>query len=220
MNSARVAALSVAAFALAAVACAPHHEPVDDRPVVDPKPFDAGMDAGAIVVTETDAGDGGCGETDIFEANPAANHVPVGTPLSYATTPPVGGDHFSLWADFQNYTAPIDAGYIVHSMEHGAVVLWYRCATRDACPGLATELENLAAATVPQDPMCAPYANVRRRIIVVPEPNLPTVVAASAWRYGLGLQCVDLPKIAAFIVAHYDRATESLCAPGITPPPR
>jgi hypothetical protein len=57
-------------------------------------------------------------------------------------------------------------------------------------------------------------------MIVVPEPNLPSVVAASAWRYGLQLACVDTDTLKAFIAAHYDRATESLCAPGITPPPR
>ena len=219
----RIACLfSVFFGAMGAVAsgCAPHHEPLDDRPLVAATPFDGGVDAGPIVITETDAGDGGCSETTIFEAEPSANHVAIGSPLTYATMPPVGGDHYPLWATFQNYTAPIDPGYLVHSLEHGAVIFWYRCASRDACPGLAGELEAMAATAVDDDPLCAPYPGIRRRIIVVPEPNLPTVVAASAWRHGLNLACVDVARLKAFAGAHYDKATESLCAPGIVPPPR
>lgn len=212
--------IGIAAGTLTVAGCAPHHEPLDTRPEAPRRPYDAGPDAGGIVVSEVDGGAGGCNQATIYDPNPSANHVAPGTPLVYASMPPVGGDHYGLWADYQNYTYPIDHGYLVHSLEHGAVIFFYRCAAREACPGLASDLETLAETVIPQDPLCAPYPHVRRRIIVVPEPNLTSVVAASAWRHGLALHCVDLAALAAFTLAHYDRATESLCAPGIAPPPR
>ena len=208
------------AFVPLASACAPHHEPVDTRPRATPTPFDAGPDSGGIIVSESDAGDGGCSVTEIFDPAPSANHVPVGTALSYATMPPVGGDHYPFWANFENYAEPLDHGYLVHALEHGAVVFWYRCANREACPTLASELESLAASIVPDDPLCAPYPTVRRRMIVVPEPKLTSVVAAASWAHAIALGCVDRDRLRAFTLARYDRATESVCAPGIVPPPR
>jgi hypothetical protein len=220
MSRGRVFVTGAVAFAVLSSACAPHHEPVDTRPRANATPFDAGADAGGIVVNETDAGEGGCSVTEIFDPSPSANHVAVGTPLTYATMPPVGGDHYPFWANFENYAAPLDHGYLVHALEHGAVVFWYRCAKRDACPTLASELETLAANLVPNDPLCAPYPTVRRRMIVVPEPKLTSVVAASAWGHAIALGCVDRDRLRTFTLARYDRATESVCAPGIVPPPR
>jgi hypothetical protein len=215
------AAASIAAslVAVAGVGCAPHHEPIDDRPPARGATFDAGPDGGGLVVVETDAGEGACSATLITDPAPSANHVAIGMPLTYATMPPVGGDHYPLWADFRFYERPLDHGYLVHALEHGAVVLWYRCASREACPGLASQLEAFAA-SLPQDPLCAGVPGVLRRLIVVPEPALGAVVAASAWGHGAAWGCVDSAKLRAFVDAHYDRATESTCAPGIVPPAR
>jgi len=210
-------ATALASFALAA--CAPHHEPIDTRPAARGAVFDAGLDGGGLVVVESDAGEGGCRETVITDPAPSANHVAIGTPLTFATMPPVGGDHYPLWADFRFYERPVDLGYTVHALEHGAVVLWYRCASREACPGLAAQLEAFAS-SLPQDPLCASFPGLLRRIIVVPEPNLEAVVAASAWGHGAAWGCPEPSKLRAFVDAHYDRATESTCAPGIVPPPR
>lgn len=203
---------------LGAVAgCAPHHEPVDERSVARGAVFDAAPDGGGVVVVESDAG--GCGETVITDPAPSANHVAIGTPLIYPTMPPVGGDHYPLWAEFRTYDRPIDHGYLVHSLEHGAVIFWYRCASREACPGLASQIEAVAASLAP-DPLCAGVPGVSRRIIVVPEPALLAVVAASSWGHGGSWTCVDPGKLRGFVEAHYDRATESTCAPGIVPPAR
>jgi hypothetical protein len=219
-RAARPAAIAVSVvFAASGYGCAPRHEPIDDRPLAPIVRFDAGTDGGAIVVTETDAGADGCREVRIADPAPSSNHVAIGTPLTFATMPPVGGDHYPVWADFRFYGQPLDLGYLVHSLEHGAVVLWYRCANRDACPALASQLEAFAG-TLPDDPLCASSPTVRRRIIVVPEPALEAVVAASAWGHGASWTCVDTSKLLAFVNAHYDRATESTCAPGIEPPPR
>ncbi len=198
-------------------ACAPHHEPFDGRVAPAPRPFDGGLDAGDLVITDSDGTDGGCPERTIFLPTPSDTHVAVGTPLAYETMPPVGGDHYPMWAAFRSYEQPLDPGYLVHALEHGAVVLWYRCTSRDACPGLASELESFVA-SLPDDPLCAGmFGGARRRMIVVPEPNLLTVVAASSWGHGWASDCVDTSRLRAFVDAHYDRATESTCAPGIVP---
>src|SRR3989344_3250700 len=55
-----------------------------------------------------------------------ANHVPDDTELGHGSNPPTGGPHY---VDSQNagiYNEPIADGYLIHSMEHGAVILWYK----------------------------------------------------------------------------------------------
>ena len=42
-------------------------------------------------------------------------------------SPPVFGDHYPTWAAFQTYEYPVPLGYLVHSLEHGAVVVFYDC---------------------------------------------------------------------------------------------
>src|SRR5260370_41524469 len=57
----------------------------------------------------------------------SGGHVPVGTHVAYSTNPPTGGQHYDTTAHagfYDTSNAPTD-GYLVHSLEHGAVVLWY-----------------------------------------------------------------------------------------------
>lgn len=55
-------------------------------------------------------------------------HVPEGTPVTYGSNPPSSGNHYPIWANFQEYSTPVPDGYLVHSEEHGAVLLLYNCA--------------------------------------------------------------------------------------------
>jgi hypothetical protein len=145
------------------------------------------------------------------EPSRAADHVPVCTSLGY-DVPPVGGTHFAQWADFGTYDAPVPWGFLVHAMEHGAVVLAYRCAEGADCAALRGELEAIVAAR-PADPLCRDDA--RLRYVLAPAPDLEWPVAVLAWEHLYTATCLDRPSIDAFLDAHYARAPEDTCAPGV-----
>lgn len=59
-----------------------------------------------------------------------ANHVEAGTPVTYATVPPTGGDHWNPPSGLPSpdfYTAADRPALelLVHNMEHGYTVVWY-----------------------------------------------------------------------------------------------
>lgn len=138
-----------------------------------------------------------------------ANHVPEGTPLTFNSNPPSSGDHYPIWAAFREYGAPVPWGYLVHSMEHGAVVLLYKC--DQACPAIVDELRKIRE-SMPADPLCAP--DVRTRVILAPAPDLDVPVAAAAWGWTYKAQCVDVPTLTEFAREHYAQSPENICSQG------
>ena len=55
------------------------------------------------------------------------NHVPEGSPVTYNFNPPTGGDHYASWITKGFYEEPRYDGNLVHSLEHGYVIIWYDC---------------------------------------------------------------------------------------------
>lgn len=55
-----------------------------------------------------------------------ATHVPEGTVITYNSNPPSSGPHYPIWANFQEYAEPVERPYLVHSLEHGAILLLYK----------------------------------------------------------------------------------------------
>jgi hypothetical protein len=147
-----------------------------------------------------------------------AGHVPVGTDIQWDSNPPSSGPHFPVWAAYQAYTTPVPRGYYVHDEEHGGVVLLYTCADAagPACPDVAAALQQVSDA-VPDDPLCtAAGQGVRVRTVITPDPLLDVPVAAAAWGWVYKAQCVDLPTLEAFVLAHYGQGPEVLCNNGAT----
>jgi len=141
------------------------------------------------------------------------NHVPFGTPLAFVSNPPSSGPHYPAWADFREYTQPVPDGYIVHSLEHGAVALFYKCATPAECASIVPLLRDVRA-NIPTDPACDP--SIRVRVIIVPRPDNDVPVSAAAWGYTYKAECVDGPSLAQFVRDHYAKGPEDFCAPGLT----
>ena len=152
------------------------------------------------------------------EPSAARSHVAPCTDLGpilrgpSPVAPPVGGTHYDIWANYERYAAPVPWGFLVHSMEHGAVVVAYRCSTADQCTAMRSELEALID-TWPVDPACR--GDVRRRVILVPEPALDWPIAVLAWENMYMATCIDPVSIRRFADAHYANAPEDLCAEGI-----
>lgn len=141
---------------------------------------------------------------------PSYRHVPVGTTIQYCSNPPSSGDHFPQWAAFKEYDKEIDWAYLVHDLEHGAVVLLYKCDA--ACPDVVNalrEAKNRAAA----DPLCDGQGT-DKRIIIAPSSKIPTTVAAAAWGKTYTAACADGPTLDAFIRDNYAKGPENFCFAG------
>jgi Protein of unknown function (DUF3105) len=176
---------------------------------------------GAVVCQPTPPGTKPQASCDVTLETPpiqalAARHVPEGSPVTYCTNPPSSGSHYPIWAQFQEYDHPIPTGYLVHSLEHGAVILYWKCDAPDgaACtapPGVLTALRKVRDDT-PTDGICDP--SIRVRIIIAPSTTIETPIAAAAWGALYHAQCADVPTLEAFVHDHYGHGTEDLCVPG------
>src|SRR5262249_13772703 len=120
------------------------------------------------------------------------------------------GDHYPVWAAFQEFDHPIDWPYLVHSMEHGAVVLLYKCET--ACPDVLDVLRKVRESAA-ADPLCAPFGS-DKRIIIAPSTTIETKVAAASWEAIYRAPCADSGTLEAFIRDHYAKGPENFCSPG------
>lgn len=138
---------------------------------------------------------------------PSQQHVPSCSELTHEQLPPVGGPHYPIWAAYQVYDATVPWGFLLHSMEHGGVVLAYDCPS--GCPEIVAELTAVAAEV--DDADCPSGGN---RMIVVPVPSLGAPIAAVAWGHQYKATCLDGASLRAFVADHYGRAPEDLCAAG------
>ena len=168
---------------------------VSDRPRLDGA---ARLDASCLVTVET---------PEIL----SSPHIGPEAPVQYNSNPPSSGPHFPVWAAFQEYDKPIDRRYLVHSMEHGAVVISYKCADAGACPQIAAARE--AAAALPDDPACAGQG-ARVRVIIAPDPVIDVPIAVAAWGWVYKAACVDAPTLREFVRDHYAKGPEDFCSAG------
>jgi hypothetical protein len=143
-------------------------------------------------------------------AAPPATHLPECSNIIYSTSPPTFGDHYPSWAAYQSYDFPVPLGYLVHDLEHGAVVLFYDCPE-----GCAAEVETAQAfiAALPADPRCS--AAVRVQVILVPRPELGARWAAAAWGHSLTADCLDADLFGQFYADHHGQGPEDLCNEGV-----
>jgi hypothetical protein len=160
--------------------------------------------------------DGGCLAGDpVIESHPieGANHLDVCSPVSYGTNPPSSGNHYAIWAAYKTYTVPIPWGFLVHDLEHGAIVITYNCP--DGCAAEVAEAQALID-SLPPDPVCGSGPPAHRAVIA-PAPDIGVRFAASAWGWTLRACSFDRDTFAAFINAHYAQTYENLCADGEDP---
>ena len=119
----------------------------------------------------------------------------VTTPVTYAQTPPAGGEHNPTWLNCGVYSESVPAEYAVHSMEHGALWMTYDPAEIDA-----EEVEVLRS-LMPS-----------RHAILSPFEGMETPVAVSGWNTQLKLDSVDRDAIAAFFEEYWQ--SNSVPEPG------
>lgn len=129
---------------------------------------------------------------------PSQPHLPDGVDYPYETDPPYGGPHGATPAACGIYSEPIAATALVHSMEHGAVILYVNPDL--ATPDDATALDALATAFLDAD----------RRVILTPSPTIASPIVLAAWGALLPLDAAEPDVIRAFVATFEDNAPERL----------
>lgn len=59
------------------------------------------------------------------------DHVEDISNVTYNSNPPTSGTHFAVWAKRGVYDRVISDGYLIHSLEHGYIVISYHCDVND-----------------------------------------------------------------------------------------
>lgn len=111
---------------------------------------------------------------------------------AYNSNPPTSGPHWALVAGGGIKDEPVPDELALHSMEHGAAVVWYR--------------EGLDQADI--DKIKEVFYASSGKKIMLPRKDLDVPVALTSWGYLLKLQTIDEAKIKEFIETNNDRAPE------------
>lgn len=116
----------------------------------------------------------------------------------YNSNPPTSGPHDVTWTKAGVYDAPQEDGYLIHSLEHGYIVISYNCGDMSAqeCDKLKKELSDLA--------------NDKRlwKLIVVPRPTLDSRIAVTAWTVIDKMDTLDKGRITAFVDIYRNQGPE------------
>ena len=120
-------------------------------------------------------------------------HVPDGTHIPYTSNPPAGGEHYAETAHAGVYNkAPAD-GLLVHSLEHGAVILWYN-------PKLLSSMGIEQLKTL--------FSQIGGKSILTPRLSMSVPIALSSWGRILKLKNIDEKQIKAFFDTNEGRGPE------------
>jgi hypothetical protein len=142
------------------------------------KPDESGFPSGAIpqqVLAELDPA-AKAANCDLKRNLPIEGNSHVTSPVTYKTNPPTSGDHFPEPAEDGAYLKAPRTEALVHSLEHGRIILWFK-------PNASKEVKGKLKALFDEQP--------RHMILAPNETNMPYEVAASAWGNLLGCKKVD-----------------------------
>jgi hypothetical protein len=118
--------------------------------------------------------------------NMGNSHVATGSRLSYLNCPPTSGGHYSqsgLAPGRPGYYGPdagIGPGSWVHNLEHGFVVVLYRCAD-DACPSEDTAADLRRFVVEAPSTQSAVACGFQSKVVVARFDDMSTPYALVAW---------------------------------------
>jgi hypothetical protein len=165
-------------------------------------------------LSTTEVASSTCGAVERAFPPDAAFHTDACTELEYGTNPPSSGAHYGSWPAFKVYDAAVPRGFLVHAMEHGAVVIAYSCTECDA----EIDAARMLVRELGPDPLCCTdpsCTGATTRLILAPDPRLDTPWAAAAWGATLVGDCFEPEVFRSFVEAHRGRGPEGVCAQGI-----
>lgn len=122
-----------------------------------------------------------------------SNHVLEGAAHeAYNSNPPTSGPHWAGVAGPGIKTEQVPDELMLHSMEHGAAVVWYRADLSE------DEVGKIKSA----------FRNASGKKIMSPRAELEVPVALASWGYLMKLNEIDEEQIIKFIETNNDRAPE------------
>jgi hypothetical protein len=135
--------------------------------------------------------------------NEGQTHIPRDKSGVYkAPYPPTSGQHWgNIWADWEMYDDPVPPEVFVHNLEHGGIVLLYRCDT--PCPATVADLRDLYR-TFPK------AKNGKVKMVVAPDPKIKTPFAILAWTWLDELRTFDRERLLSFYRDHVDHGPEDV----------
>jgi phospholipase C len=122
--------------------------------------------------------------------------VPVGTVVAYQTDPPTSGNHYPDPEPGGFYTTPIAAGFLVHSMARGGVIIYY-----DPSVVSAGDLDGLRA-------LAGLHPGLQSQVCCVPRTDASDPVILTAWTHRLRLPGYDGLEIQNFVNGFLGRGPE------------
>jgi hypothetical protein len=166
-----------------------------------------------------------------FVESEGRGHVPDGTKIDYLTNPPTSGAHYEESARPGIYETPVSDGHLVHSLEHGYIIISYNCAYSQTSSSFVKTVyaheENLESEApiepegslsgVWQDENCKKLkedlkkifdTKKQTKIIVIPRPSLDARIALTAWTRIDKFNEFDQERIIKFIDAFRDKGPE------------
>jgi hypothetical protein len=160
------------------------------------------------------------------------SHVSPGASVRYAYCPPASGSHYNSPPDgpiparfYAKDDTAVPQGWI-HNLEHGGIVVLYRCASGDVCDGAQQDALRSFAASFPSSPVCKlPPGGNSPSPVVARFDQMATPYAALVWGRVLQLQTFDTAAILRFYQAEGEKTNpEPQCptpnaTPGMTIPP-
>jgi hypothetical protein len=130
-------------------------------------------------------------------------HVGQGRQLSQSNRPPSSGPHYGSSARYGVSAQPIPAGNWIHNLEHGGIVILFRCTDATECDQLASRVRTEVTS------VAEPGAFGSVKIVGVPYQDMDTPFTAVAWRRTLPLETFDAEQVLAFYDRYRDRGPES-----------
>ena len=151
----------------------------------------------------------------------------------YNSDPPTSGPHVVTWVKPGVYDKPAHKGELIHSLEHGYIVINYNCNVQSTSslikkvqaqettiedPTLTSDITTEASGSAANNTeacnnlisQLTELANRKKlfKLVVVPYPNLDTAIALTAWNYVDKLNEFDAARIEKFIDYHRNHGPE------------
>jgi len=133
-------------------------------------------------------------------ADEGRNHIPDTQQPQYAHYPPASGPHYDAPANWGTYDQPLPEGRWVHNLEHGGIVILFKCPSN--CPDLVQQLKDFYAAA----PQSKAWKEVK--LVVTPYDHMEHQLAVVAWDWIDEMDSFDSARLLKFYNAHLDRGPE------------
>lgn len=126
-------------------------------------------------------------------------HVDQGTQIDYERVPPLSGPHYTSTTDAGFYEQTPPLGELVHTLEHGAVIIYYDPA------------ETTDAANESLRQFASEHTGTWRSVVAVPNPNddPEATYVVTAWEHRLYMNDYDARTVHAFLSEYLGRGPEN-----------